>query len=278
MTLWTTLLFFLGVAWAAEPVSLNGATAEQLSAIDGVQNSTAEAVVALRSQRGRLGSVEELRVLPGISDSELGALRRGTLMDLPMGTEAGKREFRTVDDVLATFDHEPSVELVQQWAMQYSKTHPAAVEAWWRSARKAKLLPTVAVGYRYDDDYGEDYNYVTNDQGENVPTLSGVDRDRDHAAVIAARWDLDDLLMSSNHMRVVSESRKTVELRDEIMEEITKLYFERRRHQVEMLLSPSRDLKAQVEDTLKLMEITAQLDAYTGGRFSGALASAPVSD
>ena len=268
-----TLAFLTGVALAAEPVKLNEASAAELAAIDGVDQETADAVVALRTRRGRLNSVEELRILTEVDDGELSALRQGTVMDFTVGAEGGKREFRTVDDVLGAFAHEPEIEIVQQWAMQYSNTHPEAVESWWNAARKAKLLPIFGVAYRYDDDYGEDYNYTPDDQGNAVASLDGVDRDRDHAFAVGARWDLDDMLMSTNHMRVVSESRKSVELRDEINEEITSLYFERRRHQVEMLLSPSRDLKAQVEDQLKLMELTAQLDAYTGGRFSGALAS-----
>ncbi len=271
MTTLTSLL--IGLALAAKPLPLNQATAEELASLEGIDQETADAVVGLRTQRGRLGSVEELRILTQVDDTELGVLRQGTAMDFTVGATE-KREFRTVDEVLAAFDHEPTVELVQRWAMQYANTHPEAVASWWSAARKAKLLPTFAVGYQYDDDYGEDFDYTTDDvTGEVSASLDRVDRDRDHRAAVVAKWDLDDLLMSSNHMRVVSESRKTVELRDEINEEITSLYFERRRHQVEMLLSPSRDLKAQVEDTLKLMELTAQLDAYTGGRFSDRLAS-----
>ncbi len=277
MTLLTSLLLAsLGLAWSAEPLSLNDASAEDLAALDGIDRPTADAVVALRTERGQLSSVEELRILPGMSGTTLNNLRSGTLMDLPLAASGGdgKREFRTVDDVLRAFDHEPTIEEVQRWAMHYSHTHPAEVASWWAATRKGKLLPQFDIGYRYDDDYGEDYNYVTDAQGENIASLDGVDRDRDHSFAVRARWDFDDLLMSSNHMRVISESRKMVEFRDEVMEAITSLYFERRRHQVEMLLSPSRDLKGQVEDQLKLLELTAQLDAYSGGRFSQATARA----
>ena len=267
-----TTVLLAGLAWAAEPVPLNDATPEQLASLDHVDHGTAEAVVALRSQRGRLSSVEELRVLPGVDGEALNSLRSGTTMDLPLAASEGKREFRTVEDVLAAFDHEPEIGDVQAWAVSYSKTHPAEVASWWAAARKAKLLPRFELGYRYDDDFGRDYNYTTNDQGDPIPTLDGSDRDQDHTFGVVAKWDFDDLLMSYTHMRVISEGQDTVKLRDDIMEEVTSLYFERRRHQVEMLLSPARDLKAQVEDQLKLMELTAQLDAYTGGRFSEALA------
>ena len=52
------------------------------------------------------------------------------------------------------------------------------------------------------------------------------------------------------------------------MEKVTELYFERRRAQVDQLLSPMGDVMGQVREQLRIMEITAQLDAFTGGRFS----------
>ncbi len=269
-----TLTLLFSLALAGEALPLNQATSEQLAGLEGLDKPTAEAVVALRDQRGRLNSVEELRILPDVSGSQLDVLRRDTWMDLPMGTEESKREFRTVEDVMTAFDHEPSIDVVQQWAVHYSNTHPSEVASWWNLARKGKMLPEFDVWYRYYDRYNEDFDYTTDDiTGDVTGELDGVDRDQDHQVVLKVGWDFDDMLMSSNHMRVVSESRKSVEFRDEIVEAITGLYFERRRHQVDMLLSPSRDLKAQVEDQLKLMELTAQLDAYTGGRFTDGLSA-----
>ena len=56
-----------------------------------------------------------------------------------------------------------------------------------------------------------------------------------------------------------------------MLDEVTRLYFDRRRLQVDMLLKASPDLKAQLENELRLQELTANLDAYTGGAFSAAL-------
>jgi hypothetical protein len=58
-----------------------------------------------------------------------------------------------------------------------------------------------------------------------------------------------------------------------VLGEVTRLYFDRRRLQVDMLLNPKSDLMGQVKDELRLREITASLDAYTGGRLSAALAA-----
>jgi len=68
---------------------------------------------------------------------------------------------------------------------------------------------------------------------------------------------------------MINEAQDVVKLRDKVLTEVTRLYFDRRRAQVESVLSPKRDLGAQVKDQLSILEKTAQIDALTGGAFSG---------
>ena len=63
-----------------------------------------------------------------------------------------------------------------------------------------------------------------------------------------------------------------VQLRDDILDEITRTYFERRRLQIEAQLSPSHELMEGLEQELRIQELTADLDALTGGYFSLQLA------
>ena len=63
-------------------------------------------------------------------------------------------------------------------------------------------------------------------------------------------------------------SQLWVELRDDIINEVTRTYFERRRLQVEMFTSPPGDLKLSLEKELRLQELTADIDALTGNYFS----------
>jgi hypothetical protein len=72
---------------------------------------------------------------------------------------------------------------------------------------------------------------------------------------------------------VISEAQDIVKLRDKVLGEVTRLYFDRRRLQIDGLLNPPNDLRAQIDDELRLMEFTAQLDALTGGAFSAAVAA-----
>jgi hypothetical protein len=59
-----------------------------------------------------------------------------------------------------------------------------------------------------------------------------------------------------------------VELRNDIIDEITRLYFERRRIQVELLQNPPKDLTKRVDKELRVEELTANIDGMTGGYFS----------
>ncbi len=59
----------------AAPVSLNGATLEQLDGLPGVGPATAQKILDWRSQHGGFASVDDLGEIPGIGPKKLEALR-----------------------------------------------------------------------------------------------------------------------------------------------------------------------------------------------------------
>ena len=59
----------------AGPVSLNGATAEQLDQLDGVGPATAAKIIAWRTANGGFSSVDDLAQVAGIGPKKLEALR-----------------------------------------------------------------------------------------------------------------------------------------------------------------------------------------------------------
>lgn len=195
---------------------------------------------------------------------------------LPWVAAAADREFRTAEEVLATFKDEPDVRHVQAMVLEYSKTDPAYVERWLSATKNAALLPQFKVTYDYDDGYGSDFDYIVlTDGAEPLEQIDSSNVDVKNGIQLQATWKLDELVMSSERIRMISETQDIVKLRDKVLEEVTRLYFDRRRLQVDMLLNGG-DLKAQLKNQLRLEELTAQLDAYTGGQFSASLkAGAP---
>jgi ABC-type phosphate transport system auxiliary subunit len=68
-----------------------------------------------------------------------------------------------------------------------------------------------------------------------------------------------------------------VELRDDILDQVNKLYFERLRVKSELDALGLEEKRKRLDKQLKLQELTASLDALTCGYYSSRL-SAPASD
>jgi hypothetical protein len=177
--------------------------------------------------------------------------------------------------VLARFASEPTIQDVQGWASDYAGTNPATVERWLKASRTFAALPQLTLEYDFSDGFDQDFVYLTVD-GNTVetpddalfPGLEDGGRDQQMDFLVRTRWDLNELVMSSERIRIIGEAQDIAKLRDKVLSEVTRLYFERRRLQVEQLLSPKSDLMGQIKDQLRLAELTADLDASTGGRFS----------
>lgn len=181
---------------------------------------------------------------------------------------ARAQDFQSPEAVLANFQSEPTVNEVQGMVLEYSKTDSHYVEGWLAASKSAALLPELKVQYSYDNSYGEDFDYTDGTAGSELLSGSGIDLGNTVTAY--AKWTLSDLVMSSERIRVISETQDVVKLRDKILDEATRLYFDRRRLQVDMLMT-NADMKTQLKNEIRLQELTAQLDAVTGGRFSRAL-------
>ncbi|MBU3958549.1 MAG: hypothetical protein KKE91_01660, partial [Candidatus Omnitrophica bacterium] len=85
---------------------------------------------------------------------------------------------------------------------------------------------------------------------------------------VALSWDLGELVWNNDQTSIDVRSRLMVQLREDVLDEVTKLYFERIRVKMELDNLSIEDRKKRFEKELKLQELTAQLDGLTGGYFS----------
>lgn len=266
------LLSLSSPAMAAE-LALNAASAAELATLDGVDAAEAERIVSLRQERGGLSSVEALRVL-NLDEETLDGLRQGTWVDLKLQKVDGGKRYTSAAEVLAEFASEPTVQDVHDWSMSYTRTNPEMVDGWMRASKNAYLLPKVNLQYSKDLDYTDTNRY------EESLEEPGVYEEYDYSDGygnddsfdVKLEWRLDKLVISSERIRVISEGQDVVKLREKVLDEVTRLYFDRRRLQVELMLSPPSNLRDQLKDELRLQELSAGIDAYTGGRFSASLA------
>lgn len=58
-----------------EKVNLNTASKEELKQLEGINDSTAEAIIGAREQSGEFGNMDDLRRVEGISDKMIENLR-----------------------------------------------------------------------------------------------------------------------------------------------------------------------------------------------------------
>ena len=164
-------------------------------------------------------------------------------------------------DILRLFAHEPSIREVQEVAIDYADVHPDKIKKWKEAARHKALLPDVSLGLdRYVTDL---YHW---DAGQNPDVLQTGDDVISWDVTMS--WDLGDLVWSTDQTSIDTRSRLMVQLRDDILDEVTRTYFERRRLLIEKHFSPPSTAREKIEKRLRIDELTADLDAMTGGQFS----------
>jgi hypothetical protein len=95
------------------------------------------------------------------------------------------------------------------------------------------------------------------------------ERERDFDAGARLIWQLGGAIYHPEEIDASREAREWLELRDEVLDEISQLYFERRRALLD--LARERDAHLAARLSLRASELAAGLDAWTGGWFSAQL-------
>ncbi len=158
---------------------------------------------------------------------------------------------------------EPSIQQVHRMTIAYAELSPGKIRNWRALARLRAFVPSFSVGLNQN----RDANIVSSTTAGVTKFSVGPDR-RTHSLNFGFSWDLGDFIWSPDQTAIDVRSRLTTQLRQDLLEEATRLYFERRRLQAEFLAQPSEDPVLRKERDLRLAELTAYLDALTGGGFS----------
>ena len=162
-------------------------------------------------------------------------------------------------------ENEPTVAELRAAARRYAALDPSRARRWARRARLAGLVPQVTL---------RALRSIARDEGVTSTTASDrleIDLGNDLILEARASWDLARLVFDPAELRAAREgARLRVDLAN-LEAEVTRLYFQRRRAQVEMVLSPPADEAEEAHRRLGLEELAAQLDALTGGALTRAL-------
>lgn len=142
-----------------------------------------------------------------------------------------------------------------------------------RAARRGRW-PSLDLHAGYGGDRGRGVDYDQTFTSGSTQNLVDRARDRgdDWDVGLSLQWDLANAVLDGETIDVAREERLWISLRDDVLDEVNQLYFERRRtlRELEGLEDPASLDAARLR--IRAEELAAGLDAWTGGAFSRALA------
>ncbi|MDD5476851.1 MAG: hypothetical protein PHG87_01365 [Candidatus Omnitrophica bacterium] len=160
---------------------------------------------------------------------------------------------------------EPKIKDVQEAAIKYAEVGPEKISQWRKKAAKKALLPQVSVGLdRNTTDLWHWESGSTTKTDDDVLRRGRDSLDWD----VSLSWDLGNLIWNDAQTSIDVRSKLMVELRDDILDQVNKLYFERLRIKSELNNLAIEDRNKRFDKQLKLEELTASLDALTSGYYS----------
>lgn len=177
--------------------------------------------------------------------------------------------------IMAQFNNEPTIEATQQAAIAFAGLSSERLEGMYDRAGGARALPKI-LSYEFtyrDQDRDQPQKVITyaNGQTDTWTQLKNTTYKQDTDYLqhkVKAQWDLSGLVFNSEQLRVVSQMSNAAKTRDTLLKNVTKAYFARRKAQIDLITNPPKDVAGKLNAELKIQELTATLDAMTGGWFT----------
>ncbi|MCU0662857.1 MAG: hypothetical protein MUC50_11100 [Myxococcota bacterium] len=189
--------------------------------------------------------------------SDVQTEREDTPPTQPMG---GQNPEALIERAVASLPREPSLETLEDAALTYLDAHPDAVRRLLHAPRRAALLPEVRLVANLNQERDESV-----DRYQDEPDRWGADSDHDLGFQLSATWRLDRLVYSPDQARAHAVLVDRAERREAVLSTLIRAYFERRKHQIRLLLNPPTDPLAYLDSKERIEELAALINALTGG-------------
>ena len=168
---------------------------------------------------------------------------------------------------------EPDVHRVHRAALRYLSLDPARIAALRRGVSRRGWFPTLSFRATHDRDRRRRSDYDEAFVSGEMRRFNDRDQDRsrDLQFQLTVSWDFGEIAYHPESIDVSREAREIIELRDDVLDEITQLYFERRR--VLAALASQLDSPAASELRLRAAQLAAGIDAWTDGWYGRQLST-----
>lgn len=171
---------------------------------------------------------------------------------------------------------EPGVIEVQKQALKFASLPTNNDYKRYRlQARLRNIVPRLGVDLNTT---GTSTNYYQVDKGISAKASLGNDFNADKTnryqydgrafKQLSVLWNTNQLFYDDEIKDILSQARLTANLKENLLDDVTRIYFQRRRLQLENLISPPKDQISKLSADLQIAEFTGQLDSRTGGWFT----------
>jgi hypothetical protein len=187
--------------------------------------------------------------------------------------EAAEQKAASFQRLRQILKNEPAIKEVQQASLKFYKLEPERLARMGRAARAKGLVPDFQASI--DNSTGNTY---TNMRDGLYPGLASLDPNGNPGGYkertaqsqdnltwhLSATFYLDRLVFNSEELDV----RSLNSLEENLVREVTTLFYARQRLISSLLLAPPEEDEEIFYELLKLDEMTATIDALTGGMFA----------
>ena len=197
----------------------------------------------------------------------------------PMNFDLRPSELDFKEKLKLIFSLEPTIQETQAKALQFSGI-PSGMQfgAYKRQARLRNVLPQIDTSFDNSDYALNSLETRGSDQYDSADSSINSSLDKNRKAAMDNEfntgfrftWHLDRLIYDPEIIDIVNSARVSANIRENLLTELTQIYFQRKNLLSELMSNPFSRTMTQ---KFKLQELTADIDARTGGWYSLSLRS-----
>jgi len=178
-------------------------------------------------------------------------------------SHAGRAQSIRLAHALAALNAEPGFNELKNAALRIADADTQSTINLVKSARTQAVLPQLKFTAGVDLERDESL-----DQEAHEPDAWGADTDRDLGFQISAQWQLSELIFNPDLLRVYSTLSSRASDREELISMLAGYFFERRKLILINTAVRESDIRKTIEIKMRIEELTAVIDALTGGLLS----------